>query len=136
MSVSNAPMLSVVFNPDVEMMMAPEFRAVFLQGGRQARVLEDTRVQFMREMSDVVRKTGSGLLNHGERFVNVALRSRLADATSETAEHHRETRKPLADVVVELARDASPFHFLRGNQSPGKILILLVALSKRPLTLA
>ena len=36
--------------------MAPEFRAVFLQGGRKARMLEDTRVQFVREMSDVVRQ--------------------------------------------------------------------------------
>ena len=37
---------------------------------------------------------------------------------------------------MEFARDASPFRFLSGNQSAGEILILLVALSKRPLTLA
>ena len=54
----------------------------------------------------------------------------------EAAEHHRQHRQPLADIVVQIARDARPFRFLRGNQPAGEILILADALSKRPLALA
>ena len=94
-------------------------------------------MQFVREISDVVRKTGSGLLNLVASVSSTSLSGldslmrRLKPLSTILI-----PAKPLADVVVELACDASPFHFLRGNQAPGHILIPLVVLSKRPLTLA
>ena len=71
----------------------------------------------MREMPDVVRQ-GRGLLNHGERIVDVALRPLTVHPAPEAAEHAIESPASRWQyVVVELARDARAFHFLRSDIS-------------------
>ena len=93
-------------------------------------------MQVVGKVPDVGGERGRALLKGGHDLGEVGLRSRPAQAMLEAAQHHRQHREPLAEIVVQIAPDARPFRFLRGNQPAGEILILLIALSKLRLAVA
>ena len=106
--------------------------AVALRGRDQPQLLDLGRVQLVRKLVHVGRQLPElGRQAPGPRpSLNVGL------AAPEQLHLHREDRQPLVDVVVQVARNPSPFIFLRGNQTAGEVLILLVARSQRRLAVA
>lgn len=107
-----------------------DLRAETAQGGDKARVLHHARMQFMRQGPDGLRQRRGSLLKVCDRVPDFAWRMQLANLVLEPAHHDAETGQLLADIIVQLARDARALLFLRVDQAAGQIAILFGGLPK------
>src|SRR5215470_6388718 len=100
------------------------------QGGDEPGLLEDTRVQIVREVAHAFRDVADLLPQSAELLASPAARLGLPLEHAERDGHRGEV---LTDVVVQLAGDPPPFLFLGGHELTGEMADLLCALPRRAL---
>ena len=100
----------------------------------QTEVLEQGGVQLVGQQPEIVPQRDRLSLQAGQ-FVVHRLQG-AGEPPPEGAQRDRKRGEALPHVVVQLAGDACPFDFLRGNQPAREFLILLMALAKRRLAFA
>ena len=103
------------------------------QDRHQAGVLKHARMQVVREVPDVLRQGNRPLLERRHLALNVA--EAASFPVLQAAEADREACQLLADVVVQVSRDAPPLAFLRGDQAAGQMLDFLMAVPQARLVL-
>src|SRR5215470_713853 len=111
-------------------LLALDFVTVPAQGRDEAGLLEDARVQVVREVAHAFRDVADLLAQSAELFARPTRRLGLP---LEHAEGDGDRGQVLAHVVVQLAGDPPPFLFLGGHELTGEMADLLRALPRRAL---
>ncbi len=101
--------------------------AVIAKNRDEAGVLEHAGVQVVREAAKVLSEPDGPLLKIRHVPADVVTRRAGREAALEAAQRDRQSGDLLAEIVVQVARDAGALAFLGFNQPSGQLLNLLVA---------
>jgi hypothetical protein len=83
----------------------------------QIRVLEQSGMQIMGELSDFIGERQHALLDGRERRHHVRLIRLTAKRARDAADHDRQDGDPLTHIIMKIARNPGALGFLRRNQS-------------------
>ena len=113
----------------LDRVLPTNFGTMTLERGGQAGVLQDSGVEFMRQVTDHVGQINCALLQQSQLVLNRPVPTVL-QLPLDVAESDGQARELLVDIVVELACDARALGLLCRDQPSGQILNPLIACLK------